>query len=276
MTLQQIGKEVLSRGKIVIVLGGVDTGKTYFTRELANYLTAHGRRVAIVDSDVGQAYIGPPTTIGLGMVEEEIPLEKDIPPIALYFVGSTSPVKYLLPTVVGTKLMVEKALVRGVDNVIVDCGGLIQDGVGRILKCSKIELISPDHLILIQRKKEAEHIVQAYKHAQVSIYRAEVSPQVKIRTPAQRAAYRTAKFKQFFKGAKLQELSLKKIDLSYKLGEPENCSNILISLDDENGEVLSLGIVQEIIAKQYISFLSPLKEIEKVRRIQLSEYRLEI
>lgn len=268
---------ILNKGKIVLVLGGIDTGKTYFTKELANYFVSHGKKVAIIDSDVGQAYIGPPTTIGLGILEKGISPEKEIPPAALYFVGSVSPVKYLLPTVVGTKLMVEKASVLGVDKVIVDTGGLIQGGLGRITKCSKIEIVSPDHLVVIQRKKEAEHIIESYEHANISIHRIKVSPHAKIRTPAQRAVYRAAKFKHFFKAAKLQELSLKRIDLSYKLGKPEKFNDILISLDDENGEVLSLGVIKEIsFAKRHISFLSPLKESGKVKRIQSSQYRLEI
>ena len=275
--MEKIAKEILSKGNVVLVLGGIDTGKTYFTRGLANSLVSAGKKVAIVDSDVGQAYIGPPATIGLGIIIKKIPPEKEIHLVALYFVGSTSPVRYLLPTVVGTKVMVEKAWGLGAEIVIVDTGGLIQDGLGRILKCSKIEILSPDHLIAIQQGKELEHILQAYSHSQISIHRKKVSPRARVRTPRERTAYRNLKFRSFFKKAKLQELSLKKIDLSYKLGEPEKFNDILISLDDEKGEVLSLGIIKGMsLAKKHVSFLSPLKELEMVRRIQFSSYCLEI
>jgi len=272
---RRVADEILSRGKVVLVLGAVDTGKTYLTRELANYLVSKGKKVAIVDSDVGQAYIGPPTTIGLGILDKEIPFHEDIPPSALYFVGSISPVRFLLPTVVGTKLMVEKGKELGADIIIVDTGGLIQNGLGRILKCSKIELVSPDRIIALQRKDELEHILGLYQNLKITIHRLRVSPQVKARTPKMRADYRASRFNRFFEKAKVQELSLRKITLSYKLGKPEDYHHILISLDDEKGEVLSLGVVKEIsLAKKYILFSTPLEDMSKVKRIQFSDYRI--
>lgn len=272
-----VAEEVFNSGKVVMVLGGVDTGKTYLSRQLANYLVNRGRKVAIVDADVGQAYVGPPATIGLGMITKELSPEENIPPASFYFVGSVSPVRFFLPTVVGTKLMVEKALHLGAEVVIVDTCGLIQNGLGKILKCSEIELVVPRHILALQRKDELEHILCTYQFLNIVIHRLKVSPLVKVRTPKMRADYRYFRFKSFFEGAQEQEISLSKVVVSNKLGEPKFYRNILVSLDDESGEVLSLGILKSLsLAKEKILLKTPLKTLEKVRRIQLSEYQVEL
>ena len=81
----------LLKGRIILVLGSVDTGKTTLVTYLANSLVKRGKRVAIVDADVGQSDIGPPTTIGLGLVESPIKKMREAKRLAMYFVGAISP-----------------------------------------------------------------------------------------------------------------------------------------------------------------------------------------
>src|SRR5918999_822328 len=51
---------------VTMVIGEGDTGKTTLVTALANALVERGFRVAVLDADLGQSEIGPPTTIGLG------------------------------------------------------------------------------------------------------------------------------------------------------------------------------------------------------------------
>src|SRR3989442_7161458 len=60
--------EAAARARVTLILGTSDTGKTSLTARLAGALAARGERVAVVDADVGQSEIGPPTTVGLGHV----------------------------------------------------------------------------------------------------------------------------------------------------------------------------------------------------------------
>ncbi len=48
---------------VCLLLGAADTGKTSLVLALANELSAQ-RPVGIVDADIGQSHIGPPTTVG--------------------------------------------------------------------------------------------------------------------------------------------------------------------------------------------------------------------
>ncbi|HAV42591.1 TPA: polyhydroxyalkanoate depolymerase, partial [bacterium] len=117
--------EILSSGRIIIVIGAVDTGKTTLVTYLANKAAEGGKVVGIVDADIGQSDIGPPTTIGLGMIKEPVEDLRKITPADLYFVGSLSPKGHLLPMVVGTRRMVEHAFQLGAQKVIIDTTGLI-------------------------------------------------------------------------------------------------------------------------------------------------------
>ena len=58
---------LLERGAC-LVLGGADTGKTTLALALAGKI-AGSRPVAIVDADIGQSHIGPPSTVGWAVVD---------------------------------------------------------------------------------------------------------------------------------------------------------------------------------------------------------------
>lgn len=101
---------------VAMVLGAPDTGKTTRVADAALHLAgAGGLPVAIVDADIGQSTIGPPTTIALSLIKRPVPeFSLDTLPLhALLFVGAISPIGHLLQTVVATKRMVEKALQAG-------------------------------------------------------------------------------------------------------------------------------------------------------------------
>ncbi len=136
--------EDLQTARAILLLGATDTGKTTFLCWLANGLYAQGHRVAIVDADVGQSSLGPPTTIGLGVVAQPFGSLQELTPVGLFFVGSTSPRSHLLPMLVGTKRMVDRAHTLGVDHVIVDTCGFIAAGGGQALRYYTITLVDPN------------------------------------------------------------------------------------------------------------------------------------
>jgi polynucleotide 5'-hydroxyl-kinase GRC3/NOL9 len=151
-----------AEARVTLVIGETDTGKTSFTTFLASALVGRDDPVAVVDADLGQSDIGPPTTVGLGRLTRPIECLGDAEVVGLYFVGSTSPQGHLLPTVLGTRLMAEKAVRLGFARVIVDTSGLVQGEMGRLLKQHKIDLVDPDLVLCLQRNGECEHILRPY------------------------------------------------------------------------------------------------------------------
>lgn len=188
-----------SRLNIVFVLGDVDTGKTTFINWLANQGVKQNKVIGIIDADVGQSDIGPPTTIGLGIVREEVEELAFVEPIALYFVGDISPAGHLLEMVVGTKNLLNKAFDIKIDKVIIDTTGLVDGRVGQALKFAKIKNIGPSHIIAIQRENELEHLLKPIEIlSDYVVHRIPVSSQVRLVSKEERATLRDKKFRLYF------------------------------------------------------------------------------
>ncbi|GAG92897.1 unnamed protein product [marine sediment metagenome] len=103
-----------------MVLGATDTGKSICTLLFAKFWVKHGRKVGIVDVDMGQSDLGPPTTIGMVLINKPIKNLAEVSADTLYFVGSTSPLNYFLPTICGTKKLVDEGKKKGAEIIIVD------------------------------------------------------------------------------------------------------------------------------------------------------------
>ena len=208
----------------VVMIGSVDVGKTTFCALLANQATEAGIPTAVVDADMGQSEIGPPTTIGMGLVESPIETTGDLKPKSLYFVGSTSPVGHFLEAVVGTKLLVEKAQGLGREMVIVDTTGLVRGTIARQLKTHKIELLRPRHIVALQRTNEAEHFLRFFDTWEdCTIHRLSPASAARPKPQALREQRRTVRFHEYFKDARERRLSLESLATSgtwLHTGEP--------------------------------------------------------
>ena len=73
---------VQHRWRKILVLGGVDRGKSTYCRFLTRRCLETGQRVAVVDTDVGQKDIGPPATLTLGYPEVAQALAEVLPAAA--------------------------------------------------------------------------------------------------------------------------------------------------------------------------------------------------
>lgn len=202
------------RPHIVFAIGAPDVGKTTFCCALANAAIEHGLTTMIVDADMGQSDIGPPTTIGLGRVCKRIEHLNEAEYVAGFFVGHTSPMGYLLPTVIGTKLMTDKAISSGADIVIIDTTGLVRGSIGRELKWRKVQLIRPQSLVAIQQNTELAHLLAVFRGLKwLQVYSISFSQAVRQRDREIRRLYREQRFKQFLEGAKEVEISLNDVAL---------------------------------------------------------------
>ena len=67
-TAQQILSKDLCKKGICLILGASDTGKTTLAEALTKQLVKK-QPVGIVDADIGQSHIGPPTTVGWALVD---------------------------------------------------------------------------------------------------------------------------------------------------------------------------------------------------------------
>lgn len=73
---QQACEPLTSDPGIAMVIGASDSGKTTWVGLAARHLVQAGKLpAAIVDADVGQSTIGPPTTVALAVLQGNLPAD---------------------------------------------------------------------------------------------------------------------------------------------------------------------------------------------------------
>ena len=285
---------------IAMVIGASDSGKTTWIGVAARQLVQAGKLpVAIVDADIGQSTVGPPTAIALTVMREHLAPNFRIdclPYHGLFFVGSVSPPGHLLQMLVGTKRLVDTAVRSGAGIVLVDTTGLIDQGPAFQLKLRKIELLGPRHLVAIQRGQELEPLLAVVAgRPGLRIHRLGVSPSARPRSPAERARYRSDKFAAYFAGAHRLELEAEQLillappvgRLGAKIGNAspllqlnllrrEDLVGLLIGLQDSANETIGLGICENVGPdNRHIYLRTPIAAAAAVRILQLGNVYLD-
>ncbi len=203
-------ERVLGQPGVVVLLGASDSGKTLLGRILTEIWTTTGRTVGLVDGDIGQSSIGPPTTVGLALISPDSPQPPIPSPQSLYFVGSTSPPGHFLPLILGTQSLVQTAIAQGAEIVLVDTTGLILGAPAASLKWHKLQALRPQHVLALQREGELEPILRLVEgQSDLEIHRLPVSPKVVRRSHAARRAFREARFREYFASASRHDLEWK-------------------------------------------------------------------
>ena len=124
----------------VMVIGAPDSGKTTLTRFLVRELFNRGEAVAYIDGDMGQSILGPPTTQGMAVFDSTFADLEKARPRGVYFIGSTSPRRHGLETVVGLKRLLERSQVDRDRIAILDTTGYVTGEDALELKYQKMEL----------------------------------------------------------------------------------------------------------------------------------------
>ncbi|HYB43186.1 MAG TPA: Clp1/GlmU family protein, partial [Candidatus Methylomirabilis sp.] len=217
-------------------------------------LAARGALVGVVDADLGQSEIGPPTAVGLGRVVHPLGALEEAELIGLSFVGAISPAGHVEATVAGTGRMSERAFAAGLDRVIVDTSGLIDGELGRCLKRRKIERLDPDLVIALERGRECAALLgQLPGPERPEVLRLPVAEGARRRSIRERRRHREAAFDTYFEGAEPRRLALS--DLAFRAGgdrragavDARDCrEGMLVGLEDFRGDTLGLGVVRAV------------------------------
>jgi len=196
---------ILEGGGRVLVIGGVDTGKTTFCVQLVNAAVDRGMSIAVVDADIGQSEIGPPGCVGWGVPDASVRSLSDISTSGLVFVGATAPRGNLLELATAVRRAVDAAAVSAPRVALIDTTGFIHGAGARRLKHAKLALLVPRHVVLLQRKDECESLVNVLRYRDdIEIHRLAVPEVITRKSSAFRAQRRTSRFARYFETAELR------------------------------------------------------------------------
>jgi polynucleotide 5'-hydroxyl-kinase GRC3/NOL9 len=208
---------------VCLVVGDVDTGKSTFSEALGHRCVRAGIRTALVDADLGQSRLGPPTTIAYEMLRGDAPADSSAPGGrgAWWFVGDTSPQYRPLAAVVGTLRMAQAAAASGAECSIVDTCGWVRGSAAVALKEAKLALLRPRHVVALQRGEELEPILAPCRFRRdMVVHRLRPSPRVRPRSQERRRAHRQRMFAEHFADAVEREFALDAVVIS---GAPVLC-----------------------------------------------------
>ena len=170
--------------------------------------------VAWIDADPGQPAIGPPAVFSLALFSDASELLKKRKPLAMGFIGNTSPVGHLLEAVANLQKLYDRAKAHGADLVLINGCGLVDGGAARELSFQEIDMIAPRYVVAIQRGSEVEHLMAPHAHrAGLLLLRLPASPDARVSTSEARKAAREQRFKEYFRGADYQDLVLSDVGI---------------------------------------------------------------
>jgi len=206
---EKAANEVLGREKpvTVMVVGGVDSGKTSFCAYLANRTLKEKRTVALIDADLGQSDVGPPSTIGSCRLTKPVVDPFEIGAESICFIGVTSPSGAVSRVIEGIAGMKEKALKRGVGILIINTDGWIEGEDAVRYKVALAKQIKPNLLVGIQEQNELTFLLGALTETQNLAV--ESSPAVRKRDREERKLLRELGYKKYLKGARAESFPLR-------------------------------------------------------------------
>jgi len=269
---QSVIDRIAQSGGVVMLVGGLDSGKTTMGRSVARSGLLAGRSVAFLDADLGQKSVGPPACVGLRMLQGESDLEPGaVPePDEIYFVGATSPQGQLLPLVVGTGRLLARARELGADLVVVDTSGLVSGVYGQLLKYHKVELLQPDVVIGLQRGEELDPILGILRRFfATDVVSLPVPAEVRSTSVEERASRREEAMRRYFAGS-LQRWRLKPTVFMPALPavfDQAQLDRLLVGTSDGEGRYTGIGYLEHAPQERVLRLISPVADGPKALRL---------
>jgi len=269
----------------VMLVGDSDTGKSTLAIYLANMAITNGLVPSVIDGDIGQGDLAPPTAIGAVVLSKQVVDLRDVNTTTnqFEFVGGISPIGF--EGLIAKKLRSLLDRTSSLANIcIVNTDGYVRNG-GVQYKAMIAEEIQPDVVICLGENVELfdrwQHTVPSWQ-----ILRARPSSQA-FKSRFERLNRRLDQFLRYVGNgstSSIANLSQVKFDYmnkvfshsdlyppSIKQLEPENLMKMFVGLGS-NGNVVGFGIILNVNPSN--SIINIQTNINSFDTIYLSNVRL--
>ncbi|TMI07272.1 hypothetical protein E6H34_08640 [Candidatus Bathyarchaeota archaeon] len=237
-----------SRG-LAVLLGDVDVGKSTLSTYLANVCLDHMIQTSIIDGDIGQADIGPPTTTSSSTVSNHILRLEDLKPERSHFIGDTSPSRVSTKLVQSIIHLRDEITARS-EIIILNTDGWVRDEEAIRYKLQLLNSLQPSLVLGLSSNNELDPILD---QQQYSTLRLEASRFARARTREERRKTREEGYRRFLQNPKHIDLNLNTIKLrmfnksrQQRIDQDSTHRGTLAGLLDEKGMLLSIGRVVRI------------------------------
>ncbi len=282
-----VGTDALGKGKpgashvkhrvggALLLLGAADTGKTTLLGALVKRLVRRGP-VALVDGDIGQSHLGPPTTVGWSLRERDAGEAIELQPRGIAFVGDVTPMGHLLQWTAALALCVEQAR-WAADVVLIDTPGLVTGGAACSLWWTIQRLLRPERILAIQRAHELDEVLGGLQTGLSRIDRVKTPARLRRKSPEARQEHRRRLFGEYFRDGTAYTLSLKNLAVrSVEHMTPENILGRLVCLTDAAGQDMAVGVIERWQPRTaQMTIHAPHLEIRRVRCLTIGNARIE-
>ncbi|MHC4474305.1 MAG: Clp1/GlmU family protein [Planctomycetota bacterium] len=272
---QLLGRYPIDKGT-VLILGGSDTGKTTLAAALAKQAAAN-QTVALVDSDIGQSHIGPPTTVGWAVVDNSTPNLSDLVVQGIGFVGHVTPVGHLLQLTAAITQCVRQARTAA-QLVVIDTPGFISGPPAEALWWTVQRILQPELIIAVHCANELTHILHGLRLLAPSIELLQSPPQVKPKSPPHRREFRLSRFTRYFQDACLHNINLSNVAIQpSRAFRAETLVNQLVGLRGADGMDLAIGLIENWQPDSNIAVVrAPGMDIRQVRCLVIGDVSIDI
>lgn len=245
---------LLARYRSVMVIGRTDTGKTTFVKAALNSLVElTGKRVVIVDLDVGQSDIGHPGTVAFGSTSCKVDTLFDVIPEYFWFYGFFSPGVDLPGYILGLYKLKRRLLeyLSKEDHLLIDTTGWITGYVALSLKLLKIKLFTPKLVVLLG--KDAFKLREFISSMGIDSVMINPSANVVVKSFRERALNRYKAVERNFSGKPIVKFSKFKYAL---IGKGYDLTGRIVGFMDRSMETLVSGwVVKEEDGEVYAKFI---------------------
>jgi polynucleotide 5'-hydroxyl-kinase GRC3/NOL9 len=270
-----ISKGLVQEG-ICLVLGAADTGKTTLVESVAR-CTASSQRVAVVDADIGQSHIGPPTTVGWALVDNPQIDFSQLIANGISFVGDVTPVGHLLQLTAAVAQCVHQAA-EAAASIIIDTPGLVHGPVACALWWTVQRILQPKSILAVQRGDELNDVISGLQHLNLRLELIQSPPRMPSKSPQCRRSYRQKQFQSYFQDSRSYSISLSDISVQYgRLSNPAGLVHRLVALRNDKGKDVAIALIEDWQdSKKTAVVRAPQLDIRQIRCLVIGDISIEV